>query len=251
MNRAVRFRSLVAGSIAMVGAAIGCSLRLAGTASLGLEEGGLPDAGVLEAAAFCGDPALIACYRFEGSVTDLGPNRLDPDEVTNVGFADAGALGQAIVFGDGSVVRFPPNEAWNTASVTIEAWVHPSSLPPDGGRAGVFDSESRYALFLYGPLGTPRCRFGADVQGAPIEVGAWTHLACVYDATTGVVTEFQNGVPIAASDAGVLPATSALGTALGGNFPALEPFDGLIDEVRVFHMARTPQQIAIAAAARP
>jgi hypothetical protein len=203
-------------------------------------DGGAADAA---AAPFCdpSDPTLLACFRFE----DAAANEVDggpQPSATGLSFA-AGRVGQAVVLDDASALAMPDDPRWNVASFTLEAWVKPSVLPPDGGRAGVIDSDGRYSIFIY-EFGRTTCGANVRISGRSLQANVWTHVACVLRGST--LTLYVNGAPVAASDAAAA-GTSDAGTNIGSNAPRGDPFVGAIDEVRIFRAARTPEQIAAAA----
>jgi hypothetical protein len=129
-------------------------------------------------------------------------------------------------------------------------WIYPTQLPPgDLGqttpRAGLLDN-ARYSAFLY-PGGTVRCFIGGSVyaQGA-VEAGQWTHIACVYSGT--MQTIYINGKEVASADADMqFPGQDLL--AIGADSPSgtADPFEGIMDNIRLFSAPRTPEQICEAA----
>jgi hypothetical protein len=194
---------------------------------------------------FCdpSDRTLIVCFRFEGSVTDESSNAIVPMS-SRVSYT-AGVRGQAAVFTppDGQIV-LPNAPLWNAAEFTVEAWVNPTLLPGLGARAGVLDSDNRFGMFVYSP-GTIDCiTQNAHLVGPVLTAGQWTHVACTYDGTT--VTLYVGGISRATALLGA-PGSSMATTVIGGNSPTGDPFDGAIDELRVFSTARTAAQIAAAA----
>jgi hypothetical protein len=139
---------------------------------------------------------------------------------------------------------FPNDAIWNVATLTVEAWVRPKSLPGPMARAGVLDSDGRFGLFVYAP-GTMDCLVQTvHLVGPVLPVGQWTHVACTYDGTT--VTLYVGGTSRASAPLAAPGSTSGT-TAIGQNSPSGDPFDGDVDELRVFSAARTPAQIAAAA----
>ncbi len=142
-----------------------------------------------------------------------------------------------------------------TATFTLEAWVYPTG-PGNGpgdtgglilGRAGEYllarfpDGSIQFAHALTSPG-----YLWADT-GAVAPLDTWTHIAQTYHSAAGFVDTYANGVlagSVAAS--GVLgdaePASNELWI---GDRQALEQaFEGQIDEVRVWDVARTPSEIA-------
>ena len=220
-----------------------------------------PDAGVDAQAdgdaaspAFCdpSDPNLLVCMRFE----DAAVNEVDgaPQPTAPVGLTFVqGRVGQGVSMGAASFVSMPDDPRWYTSAFALEAWVNARALPPDGGRAGIIDSEGRYSIFLY-ESGRIACSGTVRIYGPNLSADSWTHLACVLDGSQ--LTLYVNGTAVAtASDAGA--GTNEGGTAdgapvvattnIGSNAPSGDLFFGAIDEVRIFRAARTPAQVAAAA----
>jgi hypothetical protein len=204
-------------------------------------DGGTNDAGDASSALVCDAANLLSCFRFEGAVVDEAPSPAVPTSVASVAFV-AGIAGQAIAVGSASVVTFPADTRWDTTAHTIEAWVRLETLP-DAGRAGIFDSDGRYGLFIAAD-GTPFCARSTAQAPAPLVAGEWTHVACASDSLT--VTLYVNGAAVASS---VLnpPAGTPGTTAIGSNAPSGDPFVGAIDTLRIFKVARTAPEIAAAA----
>lgn len=144
-----------------------------------------------------------------------------------------------------------------TGNLTIEAWIKFDSLP-NTNDASMFINKAdgtwagnSYGFGLTDNSGTTALFFGIVTNGIPTQgqvnwsptPGNWYHLAVVYD-TTGTATFYVNGVNIgiASGLASSIQATSAnlcIGQDCGGHYF----FDGGIDEVRLYSIARTQSQI--------
>lgn len=201
-----------------------------------------PDAAVEAAsqAVLCSAPDLVLCFGFEDAVVDGSPNALAP-AVTGVSFT-AGKHGRAAVFDARSAMRFGASSAFQVTTATIEAWVKPAANRPGDGV--IFDADDRASLTILQD-GTVLCKPSGAKSSAKLAPDAWSHVACVFD--DGDVRVYVNGLEVD-SDGGRIGSSPAAGAAVGGNSPSGEPFVGAIDSLRVFRVARTPTQIAIAAA---
>ena len=141
-----------------------------------------------------------------------------------------------------------------TDKYTVEAWVRPSATATSGtheivgqhGGAsdarGTLDLDNGKARFL---LTTSGLTTLTSISSVPS--GVWTHLAAVYDGSH--MRLYINGVEdIATPKSGSITTTAAYrGTRLGGYAgSATGPiwFDGEIDEVRIWSVARSAPQIA-------
>ena len=132
---------------------------------------------------------------------------------------------------------------------TIEAWINP--------RSGQNGTVMNYGAFA------PNQRFGLlyiaqrlylvgeqhDMQGSTtIPTGQWTHVAIAYDGTAAVPRLYVNGVLETATplySTGAFDTSGGswrLGEGVGINY-IREPFDGAIDEVKVWMYARSGSQI--------
>jgi hypothetical protein len=204
-------------------------------------DGGPNDGGNPVPSSYCSGENLIACFSFEGSVSDHSPNALAATTITNVTFGP-GKAGQAAILTAASVIRFGPSVAWNGTSVTIEAWIRQTSR---NGDAFVFDADQRYAM-LVRDNGELRCNSaGGGADGGSVPLNTWVHVACVF--AQGRVRVYTGGVQ-RDDEAGGAGTALGSGTAIGADAPSGSPFVGSIDALRVFRQARTSPQIAADAA---
>lgn len=140
-----------------------------------------------------------------------------------------------------------------TDAMTLEAWVRPDTVHT-GGIAGLWGGgglADAYILHLID--NQPVARIVRDGEPgwtfvtatAPIPAGAWTHVAMTYDGADLVL--LVNGVVV-----GSAPAPGTLGNGFNADFRLgiddiifgnVSYFDGAMDEVRLWHTARTPAQI--------
>ena len=220
--------------------------------SLDLDAGRVPDAPPPDAATDAGTPfcpavpELVACFRFEHDLTDESPSHLTPASTANVGYAD-GKHGAALAVTSSppTLVAFAASPTWNQAKLTIEAWIAPATIPPAGARAGIVDSEGRFGLFLYGD-GFVHCRGNTDALTGVIQLGMFTHVACVYDGANLIA--YQNGVRTQVVASAPPGQNGDQPTNIGSNAPTNdEVFDGRIDDLRLWSTARTDADLAAAA----
>lgn len=155
-----------------------------------------------------------------------------------------------------------PGLATGNAVHSIEAWVYPRSLPAARSWLLHLGGYGAGHHWLYNPDGT--IQFGAwgrdaQVSGAPLLPGRWSHLAAVWDGTNYVV--YVNGVK-----AGQVQSASGFDMRRPARLISFFPFvyefegpadlnigaypgagelrfNGLIDEVRVWNVALTDAQI--------
>ena len=190
-------------------------------------------------AIFCNATGLALCLPFESEAVDRSANNLALS-VSGLSFVE-GHEGKAARFGASSFLRIGANPIFDTAAATIEAWVN-----RDAGTGGVvFDADGRYSLTI-GQTGVVLCNTSnGDVAEGTAPAGQWVHVACVIGG--GRVRVYIDGAQ-RDDDGASLSASSGSTEAVGGNAPNGEPFIGAIDSLRVFAIARTPEEIAAAAA---
>jgi hypothetical protein len=187
---------------------------------------------------------LALCVPFEGSVVDESPNHLAL-ETRGVSFASGGPGGEAADLGATSLIKLPDNPLFDLQAVTVEAWVNPRTIT---ARMGVVDYNGQYGLILLAG-GAPMCvgsNGGPAVLGAPIVAGVWTSLACAIDATS--TSLWVNGTKVGSGvRTAPLRTASIAGITLGSDGPDGNPFDGLLDNVRIWKTVRAAADICAGA----
>ncbi len=152
-----------------------------------------------------------------------------------------------------------------TGNLTLEAWVKFASLPSVSSngyvivaKAGGTHALDSYGLQLINNGGTYAIDISINdgtndaaklINWAP-SINTWYHVAVAYD-TSGNATLYVNGAlqgaasglptSINDSDADFRIGINATGVGLGATTDS--PFDGLIDDVRVYNVARTQSEI--------
>jgi hypothetical protein len=141
-----------------------------------------------------------------------------------------------------------------SAAVTFEAWIQPVTLSNSKSQDRVVTKGTGLELTI--STGDTGCDFGTsgDVQwratiggiddricGGSLTLDQWHHVAGTYDGATFIL--YLDGVPVASAARSGSIAVNA-NDLLIGNFSSLaRPFDGGIDEVRIWNVARTAGQI--------
>jgi PKD repeat protein len=165
--------------------------------------------------------------------------------------------------GANSAATCPASAALNlTETLTIEAWIYPTGWGEmvTLGYGRVVD-KGQLALFLLGthPAFNQQCLalqlFHADNSNSfaatpdnSIELDHWQHVAVTYDGSTSELSMYINGTEQSLSQAptpsGPIADNSAndlnIGTDAIGGFT----FDGIIDEVRLWNIIRTGNEIS-------
>jgi hypothetical protein len=203
------------------------------------------------AAPFCdanGEPTLVGCWEFENDLVDHSGDGNDGTG-TLVTFLP-GKVGLAASVDPSTTtpghISVPDSASLTPTAITIEGWVKPNTIPV-AGRMGIFDNDGQYGLFINAG-GALHCTVNVTLDsGATVLVaGVWTHVACAYDGANGAL--YIDGVLVNSATGGTpLGAGNTNGGAIAGNSPSLDTLDGLIDQLRIWNVARTPAQICQAA----
>ncbi len=218
-------------------------------------------------------PGLVAGWDFAeetgGALEDLGPGGFDI-ALSALGTTraplrtdgDRTTQGGALLFDgvDDHVAVTEPSaldQLEMLATLTVEAWVYPTGSSSGGGT--IVSKEGEYALGRAADGSITWSLAGASPGWTRVTTTAiapqdvWSHVALVYDGLAGTARVYVNGVL-----ADTQPASGVLGDAFPdeaelriggrqrddlGTSPA-EPFQGLIDEVRIWGTARSAAQIA-------
>ncbi|MBU1910511.1 MAG: hypothetical protein KJ726_10730, partial [Verrucomicrobia bacterium] len=175
----------------------------------------------------------------------------------NFALARVPLAGQALRF-DGEddyvmrnpVTRFPSNE------ITVEFWMLSSDRTDRGtpfsyAMSGTFDDANEFTLFNYNTFLIYRGATYVDTDVAATD-GAWHHMAVTWRSADGQARLFKDGVEAwsgaLAAGQDIRPGGALVfgqdQDSLGGGFSAQDAFDGLLDEMRVWSVIRTPEQIA-------
>jgi PKD repeat protein len=149
-----------------------------------------------------------------------------------------------------------------TEALTIEAWINPAGWGEAGaGGYGRVVDKDRFALYLNGQASTfaphslvlvlknetgpPSISWTPD---STISLAKWQHVAGTYDAATGEARLCIDGVGQTVSQtnapSGPLKDHSAFDLQIGNSGALSCTFDGIVDEVRVWNLARSPADIA-------
>ena len=228
--------------------AIGCGLSAAGTAHVEDDAGGL-DASA-DVVVVLPDDAT-----FDGAEPEDAPKPIDgaPDAPVNAGWALSVSGAQYVQVG---ALPIPPD-------FTLEAWVKPAGFAGETyvaakDRSGQGQGQFRLGFTALGQLffemsdstGSDHGLYVAGYQllSAPIPLGSWVHVAVTKSGAVfnlivnGIVAKtitasasFVHGGPAVAFRIAGRVATD--GTSLAGGF------NGLVDEVRVWTVARTAGEI--------
>lgn len=144
----------------------------------------------------------------------------------------------------------------DSSELTLSAWIQIDDFDQMDGRVlakadGVQEADHIWMLSTIASAGDHVLRFRLRTGGStttliatgtPLPTGSWIHVAATYDGSTMRI--WQNGVDVAqAAKTGMIDTDPTMPVAVG-NQPARDrPFDGRIDEVRLFDRSLDPSEI--------
>lgn len=131
-----------------------------------------------------------------------------------------------------------------STSLTFEAWINPSVL--NGWNNIITDYNGAYHKVLLRIRNSNNIQFVVNStflnSSYAIPLNTWTHVAAVYDGANMYV--YANGSLVASQPAVISLPTSTDQFNIGSRVGGSEYFTGNIDDVRVWNIARTAEQIA-------
>ena len=141
-----------------------------------------------------------------------------------------------------SYIAIPNSAELNpTTAITIEAWVYPRNLD-----CVTFVGKNWPSSYWFGSCNGQKIRFYPDgghmVDGnAQIPLNKWTHIAATYDGNTTRL--YINGVLDFSSNVGSFPLKNSTDSVRIGKDNGGWQYSGYMDNVRIWNVARTQQQI--------
>jgi hypothetical protein len=155
--------------------------------------------------------------------------------------------------GSGDYINFGnPEELRISGSQTIEMWLYPFATDARrnpmakayGGEGTITFETSGELSYYYGTNGGNGNPYQGFNNEFPININEWTHIAVVRDLTNMKLHWYINGILVNSVDASYSYATK------GGNSfyigrGYVSDFKGIIDDVRVWNVARAHSEIAL------
>jgi hypothetical protein len=160
------------------------------------------------------------------------------------------AMEKALVQDSAAYDVIDPALANPDKALTVEAWLTPDAMPPDGGR--IIDRSVPHTLdgFLLDTFPGNSLRLitsnGEVTASRVLAPGKPAHVAGVYDSAARVMKLYVNGREVAAKNDGVFPPIKPVAHALriGHGGPGTTPLLGTIHRAAVHDRALTPSEIA-------
>ncbi|KYK27216.1 hypothetical protein AYK26_04095 [Euryarchaeota archaeon SM23-78] len=189
----------------------------------------------------------IALYHFdEGSGTMASDSSGNGNDGTINGatWTSNSILGNALEFdGANDYVDCGNNDLLNVDYVTVSMWFKANSFQDNAGLIAKGDNNNRqYWIWTYqNSLSTEIDEGGFTNYLYSLQAGTWYHLAITYDGSN--IITYINGTEVnnIAQNTGVILTDDD--PLLIGNIPGFQYFNGIIDEVRIYNRALTPEEI--------
>lgn len=185
--------------------------------------------------------------------------------LTNGPIWASGKFGSALSFdGSNDYVLVADDDTLDiTTAITIEAWINPTTLGDWEQNDWKYIVSKRYGAANYGfRLNGQKLEFYYSGSTTPwhvwrsnltvVSTGSWQHVAVAFTFGSGSVALYVNGTPIGGSwinGDGTEPAmANNHPLRIGALYPgSLLSFDGMIDEVGIWDVALTADEIAVLA----
>ncbi len=194
---------------------------------------------------------LVAAYGFDegnGAVVSDASGNGNTGTLSGATWT-AGKYGTALLFnGASALVTVPDTPTLRlTTTMTLEAWVKPSAVNATWrdviykGRDNYFleATSSRNGVVAGGGIFAGS---GVEVYGpSTLPLNVWSHIALTYDGA--MLRLYVNAVEVAALARTGTLTTSTNPLQIGGDSIFGQYFQGVIDEVRIYNVARTGSQI--------
>ncbi len=200
-----------------------------------------------------GQNALLAYYPFDASPEDKSGNSRNAALVASPAFA-AGKYGQAISLdGNSQYIKCPITNI--PASLTVSMWVNLTRQPSGNFEFfGAYETNHGAITLQYRNVGGPSVLRSDIFSGTDVidEIaytltnGTWYHVAMTLDDYTRTVRIFVNGAMIREANNRPRPSGSTAiinETHIGASYNGAYCVPGLIDDVKIYGTALSPEQV--------
>lgn len=131
-----------------------------------------------------------------------------------------------------------------TDSYTLESWINATTFKSLGGIISKYQvsGANGYFLRLSGTGSYNDLQFdNLLTTGLNLQAGIWYHVAAVKSGATRKL--YVNGIEVSLTGAPSNAVANNNGLIIGFDYSSSKYFHGMIDEVRIWNVARTPEQI--------
>jgi PKD repeat protein len=192
---------------------------------------------------------LVAAYSFDAdagpTITDISGNG-NSGVINTAHWTNSGKFGNALSFDGVSSATVTDSPSLDlTGSLTLEAWVMPTSFTGDFQPIIIKPMDSSFNQISYvlqgssRPSKMPSIGLSASPENlmgpSPLPLNMWSHLAGTYDGST--VRLYVNGVQVASEAVAGPITTSTEAIRIGMSWA------GVIDEVRIYNRAISASEI--------
>ena len=170
--------------------------------------------------------------------------------IGNVEWVD-GMFGSALLFSEPqSCVNIEHSESIDLSEqLTIALWAKPEAVQPASAKFLCKQKSGEYPYALQyndtggGIFGTINTTSRFDTAPHLEAFTEWAHLAYTYDGKAGIL--YKDGVEVARRAAGGELQHNELSLTIGSRLESTQSFKGIIDEVRLYNIALTPDEISV------
>jgi len=198
-------------------------------------------------------PNVSLAQPYDGQFIQMDVESVEADAVGSHSSVGQGSAGSALSFSGAQLATVADAAAMHAASITQEAWFNFAA--PSGVYSSLFGktygagSQDSYTIWfqdaaLHAGIGA------ASTSGVPAvpwtTYGEWHHAALTYDGATQIQALYVDGLPVSCLPAGGAVLYDSHALLIGAdtdNGSTNGFFNGTLDELRLFSVARTPAQI--------
>ncbi|MCP4261061.1 MAG: LamG domain-containing protein [Planctomycetes bacterium] len=162
-----------------------------------------------------------------------------------------GKFGNALKFDGTNKVEIPDHPDFHmTDAVSIALWAKPEDSQPEYGKffckqkSGEYPYGIQYNQSGSSIRGTVNASARSDTSSTPSFVGEWAHLCMTYDGTAVIL--YKDGEEVGRNDASGELQQNDLSLSIGGRLGSGQNFNGVIDDVKLYNHALTPEEVLAA-----
>ncbi|HAO79836.1 MAG TPA: hypothetical protein DCQ92_12850, partial [Verrucomicrobia subdivision 3 bacterium] len=203
-------------------------------------------------------PGAVGMWRGETNANDsiYGNN---PTNVQSITYPN-GKVGKAFGFdGSTSLITIPPSTNLAVASVTIDSWIYPTTttFEPIVEYGGAFQFTTiAFWVNGWGLTPAPGTLYGQIRPSNPtmhsaagiVPQNTWSHVAYTFNAGTGILLLYYNGIQVASSPSGppsptFVPVNIGYHDLYSSDVYQGRRFAGLLDETSIYNRALSASEI--------